>query len=334
MGLGVSGTDAALPLVLSSSSIFKLPFFIFSDKMEVEWNDAFHPRFDKWVEGLNSNIFRNSTPTEKDQFLRTGIGYFGLTASQVNNLVRLRWLRKNEDYPQIREDSEGELDSTSVRSKLSCINESDPFNFEDFSDMDPKYIITIGRYCFHLPSIYNWILNLNNKTNPLTNIPFTDAEIREIKLLAMHRFPLRVTIKWINGKNVEFQTSSLDSVANFAIKLHRNDSSISKPIGSLYRLIILIGSRSTKAILKIDEAYMQLQEALIENETTSLHDLGVSNSMDVIMISIMNARESLPLTCQYRRVLENHGWPTDELDNRIRVLEQAIDSIERGNDYL
>ena len=295
--------------------------------METDWNDAYHPRFDKWVAGLNSSIFRNATPEEKDQFLRTAIGYFGLTVSQVNNLVRIRWQRKDEDHPHIREDaylSRSPRTSTSPSPKLSCINESDPFNMEDFSDMDPKFIITIGRECFHLPSIYNWVINLKNKSNPLTNIAFTDAEIQQIESTAMARFPLQVTMKWINRKNVEFQTTSLDSVANFAMKLYSNDSDIREPIRSMYRLITKIGLMSSEAVLRIGTESKALPKLLADNETTLLLDLGVDEALTVYMMTVMNPHHIIIISRQYRTLLQNHDWPTDVMDERIRKIENFL----------
>jgi hypothetical protein len=95
--------------------------------------------------------------------------------------------------------------------EVPCNNTRDPFSLDDFEGMDSSLIIHIGADCFHLPSLYAWVINQGHDANPLTNLPFTEEQLEMIRSEARNRFPFEISVMAITGKKQVIQTTTLAS---------------------------------------------------------------------------------------------------------------------------
>jgi hypothetical protein len=56
---------------------------------------------------------------------------------------------------------------------LSCRNEDDLFTLDPLDEIEPDRIININGDCYDLKPLYNWIYNLENRSNPSTGTEFS-----------------------------------------------------------------------------------------------------------------------------------------------------------------
>jgi hypothetical protein len=108
-----------------------------------------------------------------------------------------------------------------------CRNEddSDTFTLEPFSEMDPRDIIAINDFCYHLPSLYTWVFRGPGKEHgraPHTRARFGPAELEQLQSTAKERYPLNVRVTYINlppRPNTQVVTTSLCSMDDFIAKV-------------------------------------------------------------------------------------------------------------------
>jgi hypothetical protein len=91
-----------------------------------------------------------------------------------------------------------------------CRNEDDDdaITQEPFRDMDQRDIVVLDDTCFHLPSLYDWVINREQNRNPFTNLPFSEENLARLMEVATERHPLTLTIHTLQGNRV-IQTTSL-----------------------------------------------------------------------------------------------------------------------------
>lgn len=202
-----------------------------------------------------------------------------------------------------------------------CLNERDPINQDEFVGMDKRDILVIGRYCFHLPSLYHWIVNLNHAANPLTNIAFTAEDRQSIVDAAMERYPLAIEIKSINGRVDRMQTTALQSVEAFSVMLGDADG--------VYRLLEKMTTQSFTFSMKIDERILNVIRLLTDHEGQQLVNIGVGGpNVTVMRTNNMVPAHQLINTRLYRTYAAQHGYPLDVFDERIRLMVQTLDENE------
>jgi hypothetical protein len=113
-----------------------------------------------------------------------------------------------------------------------CQEGTEIFTSKDFTDIDPKKIIIFQKiHCFHLPSLYNWVINEKHFENPLTREPITFDDIQYIEDEANKRFPMRVDIYKIGAKiayAIIETTTLINRVGLFwlILKKYKEDDSI------------------------------------------------------------------------------------------------------------
>ena len=56
------------------------------------------------------------------------------------------------------------------------MNDNEPISQEKLNTYDQKELITIDGKCYNINFLYNWIVTLNKKRNPLTNLPMNDSD--------------------------------------------------------------------------------------------------------------------------------------------------------------
>ena len=91
---------------------------------------------------------------------------------------------------------------------VPCRNEDDPFTMDPIPEGES---VNIDGTCYHTPGIYHWCFNLNRRTNPYTNVDFTDDELEMIKTAAFEQFPLEVVIRIYERDNHPLTVTSLMS---------------------------------------------------------------------------------------------------------------------------
>jgi hypothetical protein len=99
--------------------------------------------------------------------------------------------------------------------QIGCRNTVDIFTQEDIVKFDKKLIIQVGEDCYHLPSLYNWLFNLERETDPLTNIKLSDEQIEFVYHTAKKRFPLLIEFE-----KFTIETTSLISIYKLTIRLY------------------------------------------------------------------------------------------------------------------
>lgn len=213
-----------------------------------------------------------------------------------------------------------------------CLNETDPFTLDDLNTIEPGYVIRLGAFCFHLPSIFDWIVNRGNTSNPLTNLPFSAQEQANVLSVGYERFPMRVGIRPFVGRSLFFESCSLNSVT---------------------ALIIAITNKILAEIVKTDRSVTTIREVLlILVEYRFALYIPISEDVEsTSLISFLRAKEleqmvgrkewivgysgnvpndvMLNLFREYRAFFQYKGWPTDPIVLAIRNL--ALSMRERGD---
>jgi hypothetical protein len=198
-----------------------------------------------------------------------------------------------------------------------CKNQSDPFSLDDFAGMDENLILHIGMDCFHLPSLYDWIINRNHNTNPLTNYPFTNEQIEMIRNEGRNRFPFEIRIYHIFGPLRTIQTSSLISSESL-LNLIEPDAH------TLFQFMQVSVAHSKFYMVQIPGGGPEqlLPVFLDANHLIQLKDLGYNNHILIFLSRGDGPARTLEIYQAYRQVAENRNLPTD-------VFQEAIDRLTR-----
>lgn len=122
------------------------------------------------------------------------------------------------------EDDEGDEETEIVvrqkRGHDLCEGETDPFTLEEFNDIPDEDIIVIDGKCFHLPSLYKWIIVENNNRNPLTNVDFSVDNLNQIRE-AGNAVQIEVILEpLLGGEQKRFFTSKFNTIEALILQLY------------------------------------------------------------------------------------------------------------------
>lgn len=199
------------------------------------------------------------------------------------------------------------------RGRQESSESEDPFTLEKFTGMDPKVIITLEGKRFHLPSLYHWIHNQDNRTNPYTNLDFTQESMDVIAITARERFPMEIQIKEFNGRTELMHTTALISIKKLAFLLYETDS-----MNAMIHKMVLghesfTINREWLARLVIDKPNDQLMvDVLI------IHRL----------LNLGGPESALGRMRMILRLAQRFHLPTDEIEQHIVVYERNFDAHE------
>ena len=85
-------------------------------------------------------------------------------------MYKNKYIKYKNKYIYLKNQLGGECDDD------TDMTEIDPISQEELSTYDPKELITIDGKCYNIKFLYNWIVTLNKKINPLTNLPINDID--------------------------------------------------------------------------------------------------------------------------------------------------------------
>jgi hypothetical protein len=204
---------------------------------------------------------------------------------------------------------------------MKCRNEEDPFSLDPLSDFEPNRIINIGKDCFDLKALFNWVYNLQNLRNPLTNIEFTAVEIQSIGQAAMDRYGMEVeyvsldtnsTIKAISTSLTTWKRLFINGVNMIAENFYIDNNTL-----SFYQCIMYVVENHIVLEVEIDDDVFDFfSEKLRLEITTSQHE-DFSNKLRIRYRTSTSGHFDHRDTSRYRHILNSEKFPTDDFDDIV-----------------
>lgn len=207
-----------------------------------------------------------------------------------------------------------------VYERSNCENDTDPFSMDEFATMDPKDIISIDGTCYNLTALFNWVSNLEKKTDPFTNLEFSEEAITRIKNAGLERFPMAIKITSLQGQPYDLiQSSSLISMERL-IKILAYTLKRSSTV-SLYRPLVSLAPYLGLDIIKTDGTPAGILSYLRNGgESSILRDVVGDGPDAKIYISFMAGPQTLENLIAARDFMIQKEWPTDTYDELIAGL--------------
>lgn len=199
------------------------------------------------------------------------------------------------------------------RQSESSEGSKDPITGDSFKGMEPKMIIILEDQRFHLPSLYHWIHNMEHRTNPLTNLEFTQESIDNLEITARERFPMEVQIKEISGRQETLQTTGLISIKKLAFMLYRTDT-MNRLIGEMMGEFSYSINREHLSTILLDRSNDQFMVDVL------------------VIIRMMNMGGPHQAIPRYQGILtlaRQFNLPTEEIEYRIEVSQRDIGEAQR-----
>lgn len=211
-----------------------------------------------------------------------------------------------------------------------CFNVVDPFTLESLDMFEDNLIISIKGHCFHLPSLYDWVWNRKNNTNPNTNLPFSMEEQIEIRQRALERFGLSIVIKEINGKARNIVTTTLESIEAFFITLVSNG--LEKNVQTFFQAMEALAQSYSRFVLSIGDRNLSLISALEEFAGRTLSDFIQAPVLSVYLIRHVTTPSTKVRNEQLRAIALARNYPTGTFDRMIQSADEALQRAERGRE--
>lgn len=218
------------------------------------------------------------------------------------------------------------------RGEEPCRNERDPITMDEFEGMDPEEIIFIGRDCFHLPSLYAWVVNRGNNKNPLTGLPFSETDMALLNDEARRRFPLRVHVRSLTGAGPLYETTSLMDPLALIHLVHPQSHTLFQFMNNLSRENILFIVENPYWMP--GESHPNMIRWADAHEHAFIKDLGMIDK-GVLKVSLHRAlspQQQLALNRLYRDIAMHREWPTAYFDEFIAETERFLEDNARARD--
>lgn len=218
--------------------------------------------------------------------------------------------------------------------KNQCLNETDPFTLEEINGLDKKDIMFIGKHCFFLPSLFNWVVNKNHSSNPFTREEFTENDKRAIVSKAYDSYPLLINLKWINGKKKEFHVTSLYDVTSLLkICLMQSGHAFSVP-STLYEHMIDLSKTRTKFGFFILDKFIHIGKLLENYRNEQIVSIGISNILDVYIRYNKRPDEQISTNQQLKAIATSLGYSTEQFDKEISLITEILAEAQQQQNYL
>lgn len=217
-------------------------------------------------------------------------------------------------------------------------DDTDPFTFDAFGDMEERDVIELDGHCFHLPSVYNWAINKENPTNPLTRERFSADAMRLLRVSAFRRYPL--TIKVVFKKEIEaiINTTSLISVEG-GVRLTAQRL-LGKVVDGLFRYIQDVRKANIRLIFGLPSGPLSDMKLLAKHKTDQFYSLTRASAMVVYKIEISD--KGLPdRFTTLQSFVATHGFPilipefnelsVEERERQDAELTRRLDALRRSS---
>lgn len=229
------------------------------------------------------------------------------------------------------EDSSSDTDIVKKEKKKDiCDDDIDPISLDEFDGMPPEQIIILDRKCFHLPSLYNWVINDGNNRNPLTNVPFTPEQLVYLQETAIERYPLTITFRTtVNQDTWKFRTTSLTSCEQLVMSALDYPPGENRRVDSLFQTFRTLRRLNMEYYFKINVDFTSSARLILDHGNAQLIDIHNSRKMVVVMKSELNIHTQNRILFYHMSLARLKGWPMNELRDNIREAERALRLDER-----
>jgi len=189
--------------------------------------------------------------------------------------------------------------------------------------MDEILIITIDGFCFHLPSLYHWIVNRGNDKNPLTNLPFTNYELQYIEREGIDRFPLEIKLLTMEGEK-SFSTSALTSVNALILKLL--PKSIGVQTNTLFQFFTAISNSGLTVSSKWGGPNtIDIVDMIVNHENDQINNISESKSITFMVIPLRGSSSTVYLMDRIIALANQKGWSEQHFIDLRNSAQAAID---------
>ena len=212
-----------------------------------------------------------------------------------------------------------------------CVNETDPVHGMPFEGMDPKMIVYIGSYCFHLPSLYKRIFHDGYRINPQTEEPFTKEQVEHVRRVASERFPLRVTLQTSGGQTKVFRFTSLSTPYGLAFALADEVGDTVQHIFDFFQYVI---ETKKMFVFQLAGKMRSIVEVINKRGQMPLYELGIRTDMVVFYIEEMGPSKYLQtLETMYAMTLRKR-WPNFNIPRLIKQFKRQVAEDRRAQEFM
>lgn len=219
-----------------------------------------------------------------------------------------------------------------------CDNEEDPFTLEAIRDLPPEQVYAFNNKCYHLPSLYDWLINNEKRTDPLTNLPVPDEIIEDVQNVAQRRFPLQVSISSLGRQSVVFHTTRLingrrlfmETVRQFYLGIVNAD--VAPDVSTIRAAIMTMVQYDGSIVFKMSEERRHAYVEFLSRHEFERMDTLLPPGNTEIKVYIQQLLSPPTMLAIYQALLayfRRHGWPTRVIDRRIQRLEATLSHAER-----
>ena len=209
-----------------------------------------------------------------------------------------------------------------------CRNDSDPFTLESLRSIQPYRIINIEDDCFDLKPLFNWVYNLNKKTNPLTNVRFTEDQLVAIKSKALQVFPFVVDISkhvYDDEDSQQFDTTNLTSWERIFLNTVSILTGETTKNFSLRQVILYVTENRllliTVSNTSADNRQIPISEHL-RREIVESSPIGIVDNGSIRIMYKTNATTQTASDAQnFISIFRHHNWPLGQLERNLGITE-------------
>jgi hypothetical protein len=187
--------------------------------------------------------------------------------------------------------------------------------------MDQRDIVVLDDTCFHLPSLYDWVINREQNRNPFTNLPFSEENLARLMEVATERHPLTLTIHTLQGNRV-IQTTSLMQMGmlwQIVMQVNTLHGALSASVQRMQRL----RGAAAKGIATTDLALV-LEQAGLQLAGTNEYHIWVSQRQP--SYSALKALRAIEVFFQA------HEWPTNNIVRAIESMRPQVNPQANRSD--
>lgn len=124
------------------------------------------------------------------------------------NLVQGKTKREEND----NNDDDFEQRKQQRQNEVDCTNERDIFTSKNVRDMTDQERFVLNGECFHLPSLYNWVVNEKKQFHPANRRPFSVQDVAKIRKAGLRQYPLTLNVANVRGEFMVYHTTMLANV--------------------------------------------------------------------------------------------------------------------------
>lgn len=225
-----------------------------------------------------------------------------------------------------KRDEKGDLDGEPEKKKDKEEEETDPFTMTPISELEPNDVITFQGNKYSLAGLYRWFINDKKTKNPLKGNDVEPADMEQVSVLAIERFPFTIQLSSLGEQNRTITWTVLSNFENLAFFLLKTVNNVT--VTTLMEFMQYITRRNIKFFMfNPDQSILDL---IIEHNDNRLIDIpGLRNPLNVlvtVMIQYTSMLQQIELCIRLARrrkkgydMFQTRG---NELRNEIRREER------------